>query len=368
VTTIPPRAGATRAPDASLTLSVVVVTWNRRDDLLRLLDDLARQTEPADEIVVVDNGSSDGAADAAAERYPAVKIVRLPRNLGLSAGRNAGIPHATSDLVAILDNDLRVLDTEFLARVRRSAARHADCGIISFHCSHGLWDDGPLPSGARVLTLEDLQRLADQGQGPVTPRFAYDWFFWGGACAVRRDVFRTVGLFDDDFGYGGEEWDFALRCHAAGVRLGADDGLWVVHVRAPTMRSPTAQALILTNMIFAQARYLPAADVLVLLGVQLAASGVRALREGGVPGYVRAVARLVAGWFGQVWRRRRPVRRSVARRFYFLRTHRPESFAEVEAATTSIWDTYRARARPDMAADTVPPVFVDFRRTSGHPA
>ena len=77
-------------------VSIVVLTFNRRDELLRTLAQLAHVDESV-RIVVADNASTDGTAEAVARCYPHVDVVRLPRNLG-AAGRNARAParHRTS--------------------------------------------------------------------------------------------------------------------------------------------------------------------------------------------------------------------------------------------------------------------------------
>jgi GT2 family glycosyltransferase len=344
-----------------MTLTALIVTWNRRDDLRRLLEDLVRQSDPADEVIVVDNGSDDGTAEVVTRQFPSVLLVPLDRNTGLSFGRNAGIGRASGDLIAVLDNDLRVLDRDFLAKVRASAARHSDCGIISFHCSDGLWDRAAVPAGARLVTLQELEAMAERGQSPVQARAFFDWFFWGGACVIRREVFAAVGAFDVAFRYGGEEWDFALRCHTAGVRLLRDEGLWVVHVRARDMRAPGAEAAKLENMIVALARHLPARDLALILPLQLATAAARAVRHGEVIGFARSLGRLAAHWPRLVAARRRPVSPATAARFFFLRTHQPTDYAEVERATTSALDYYRTRWKGAAGSAPEQPVLVDYR-------
>src|SRR5579863_9904502 len=86
-------------------LTAVIPTWNRRDLLLKLFESLAVQTRPFDEIIVVDNGSTDDSAELA-ERAGA-KVLRLGRNLGFAAAVNRGIEEAVgADWVAILNNDV----------------------------------------------------------------------------------------------------------------------------------------------------------------------------------------------------------------------------------------------------------------------
>src|SRR5665213_2216720 len=85
--------------------TAVIPTWNRRDLLLNLFESLAAQTRRFDEIIVVDNGSTDDSAELA-ERAGA-KVLRLGRNMGFAAAVNRGIEEAAdADWVAILNNDV----------------------------------------------------------------------------------------------------------------------------------------------------------------------------------------------------------------------------------------------------------------------
>ena len=72
-------------------VTVVVLSWNGREDTLACLGSLAAATYPSVEVLVVDNGSSDGSADAVAAAYPDVALVRLDTNLGFAGGMNVGI-------------------------------------------------------------------------------------------------------------------------------------------------------------------------------------------------------------------------------------------------------------------------------------
>lgn len=326
-------------------MTVLIVNWNRREDISRLLDDLRQQTEPPNEIIVVDNGSIDGAPDAIERDFPEVRLIRLHRNMGLSFGRNVGIAAAKSESITILDNDLRVLDRTFLAKIRQSLDDHRDCGVISFACLQGLWTQRPPSFPNRVYTLDELSAMASTGQAPVKSRSFYDWFFWGGACVVRSEVFKTVGLFDDVFNYGGEEWDFAYRCHEADIRLMRDEQLWVVHARSPQMRSKEGTGLILRNMVIAQSRYMPWPDLLLFLTMQFAKSALDALTGRSVIMFVSTCWQVLRNWRAQVVCKRRAVSRATMRRIYYLRMHSPSDYAAVERATINGIDFYWNQAR-----------------------
>ncbi|HYO80164.1 MAG TPA: glycosyltransferase, partial [Bryobacteraceae bacterium] len=104
-------------------LSVVIPNWNGLRVLPALLDDLRRQTLTADEVIVVDNGSSDG-SDNAAEAWGA-RVIRFRCNRGFAQAVNSGVAAAQADTVAILNNDLR-LSEGWVAAIR-SGLRDEHC-------------------------------------------------------------------------------------------------------------------------------------------------------------------------------------------------------------------------------------------------
>src|SRR4051812_25676627 len=96
--------------------TVVIPNWNGRDLLERYLPALqaAMVGNPSNEILVVDNGSSDGSVEFLRERFPRVNVLPLPANLGFGGGSNAGFLAASNDIVVLLNSDMRV-DKDFLA-------------------------------------------------------------------------------------------------------------------------------------------------------------------------------------------------------------------------------------------------------------
>lgn len=325
-------------------LSALIINWNRKDDLIYLLNDLSRQSRLADEIIVVDNGSTDGSVEVVRSKFPTVHLILLHKNMGLSFGRNVGIVAATGDLIAILDNDLRILDKQFLSKVCGSAAQHTDCGVISFQQILGVWSLLSKPERS-LITLSDLEQIAEHGQAPIPIRCFYDWFFWGGACLIRRTVFDQVGLFDDQFAYGGEEWDFAYRCHRVGIRLLRDTSLWVVHALSPKMRSPVVPDLILKNMIIALSRYLPVSDLIIFLMMQFAKSLSDSFHQKTFLRFIRVWWQVLVSWKSQVMSHRSLLSRAIMNRIYYLRLNQSSSFPEDGQTKVSALDYYRSRAK-----------------------
>ena len=112
-----PSPGAARwsSPD----LSVILVSWNTRDELRACLESVVAGVQDISaELVVVDNASSDGSADMVQARFPNVRLVRNPENLGFAAGCNAGLEVATGRYLLLLNPDTIVLDDVLAATVR----------------------------------------------------------------------------------------------------------------------------------------------------------------------------------------------------------------------------------------------------------
>jgi cellulose synthase/poly-beta-1,6-N-acetylglucosamine synthase-like glycosyltransferase len=106
---------------AMITVAAVIPTYNGRAFIERAIDSALAQEEPADEIVVVDDASSDGTADFVAERFPQVRLMRLERNVGSGQSRNAGVAATASELIAFLDHD-DAWEPGYLACQRRALA------------------------------------------------------------------------------------------------------------------------------------------------------------------------------------------------------------------------------------------------------
>ncbi len=176
--------------------SIVIPTWNARDLIERFLPSVvdAASGNRENEIIVVDNASSDGTAEFVAERFPGIRLLRLDRNLGFGGGSNAGFRAARNDIVVLLNNDMRVepgflqplLDGFTDERVfsvscqiffSDPARRREETGL-----SQGWWKHGMLRVGHRT----------DPAVVDVFPCF----YGGGGSTAYDRAKFFELGGFD----------------------------------------------------------------------------------------------------------------------------------------------------------------------------
>ena len=215
-------------------VAVVIPTWNRRDDLLACLESIAAMRYPRLHVIVVDNASTDGTAEAVAERFPAVELIRSDRNRGFAAGANLGLQQALQrgvDYVLLLNNDV-VVAPDMLARLVEAAEAHPKVGLLGPSVWHHdapqrLWSAG---YRCRAVTLSEQP---PRGDPYGTEPYFVDTLY-GCALLIRREVLETVGLLDGRFFMYYEDKDLCLRARAAGWALLAVPAARMWHKVSPS--------------------------------------------------------------------------------------------------------------------------------------
>lgn len=198
------------------TLTIVIVSFNARADLQACLLSLRKGPPAMDhEIIVVDNESADGSAEAA-ERIPGVRVIRMGRNAGFASANNAGIRAGRGDLVLLLNSDTLVPPGSLDRLVERLAAT-AGAGIAGPRLVDA--EGRPELSFGRMISplneLRQKRRTPEWIQAETAREQLVDWV--SGACLlVRRADAEAAGLLDERFFLYTEDVDF---CHAV-RRLG----------------------------------------------------------------------------------------------------------------------------------------------------
>ena len=214
-------------------VSVIVVNFNGRHHLETCLTAAEQQDVPC-EIVLVDNGSTDGSVGFVRERFPAVKIVELDSNHGFAAGNNAGARVARGRYFAFLNNDTRA-DVSWLRTLVTAINTAPDIGSVASRIVYmhdaSIVDsagDGLLRSGGAFK--HGHGQPADQ---VATPREVFG--ACGAACLFRRDVFEEVGGFDEDFFVSHEDVDLSYRTRLHGYRCVYAPAARVEHAGSATL-------------------------------------------------------------------------------------------------------------------------------------
>jgi GT2 family glycosyltransferase len=216
--------------------AVVVPTHDRAEDLARLLESLRAQTL-AHQVVVVDNGSGDGTAELLRVRFPEVRLIAIPENVGFGRAVNEGVRACHAATVVVVNNDV-VCEPEFLERL---LAVLDPAGGVTM--AAGVLLDATDPDridSAGVLvdrTLFALDHLHDRHVsvlegGPPDPLGPT-----GGAAAFDREAFLSVDGFDERFFAYLEDVDLAVRLLAAGGRCRLAAGARATHRHSATLGS-----------------------------------------------------------------------------------------------------------------------------------
>lgn len=225
---------------SSLAVSVVIVSLNGASRIAMPLDALRRCDPAPHEVIVVDNGSSDGLADLVARDYPEVLLVRAPRNLGFAGGNNFGILNASGDVVLLLNDDTEPR-ADWLGPIVELLRREPGVGIVG--CQLVYPDGVTIQHMGGVVHANGLtdhvawgedSRRAGGADDPTGPVVECD-YATGAAMAIRREVIAEVGLLDEGFWpIYFEEVDFCERARRAGWRCVVAQNSAVVHHESQT--------------------------------------------------------------------------------------------------------------------------------------
>jgi GT2 family glycosyltransferase len=199
-------------------VAVIVPNWNGRRWLAQCLQALSEQTRPPAEIVVVDNGSTDGSLSLIDDRDGRVRVIALERNTGFAFAANRGIEAAAAEAVALVNTDV-VLAPDWIDRLQATLERRPDCAAVA----------------CKMLQMGDEQRLYDTGDflrrdGVCEQRGRFqldDGSFdqsgevfapCAGAAVYRREAVLAAGGFDQRLFSYLEDVDLGLRLQLRGWR------------------------------------------------------------------------------------------------------------------------------------------------------
>jgi GT2 family glycosyltransferase len=213
-------------------ISVVVVNFNGKKFLDDCLLSLSRQTFRDFEVILVDNGSSDGSAGYIREQYPSVILVETGKNLGFAGGTNAGIHVAKSEFIFTLNNDT-IADPHLLEEIIKPMQENPGVGMCG---TKMLFPDGRINSTGICISRSGA--AWDRGMGEPD-RGQYDTAeeIFGpcaGAALYRRSMLDKIGHFDEDFFMYMEDVDLAFRGRLAGWTCMYVPVARVVHIHGGT--------------------------------------------------------------------------------------------------------------------------------------
>jgi GT2 family glycosyltransferase len=243
-------------------VSVVVVNWNGKYLMGDCLDSLEKQTYSPTEIIVVDNGSTDGSLQWLEARYPRVRVVNLPENRGFAGGCNAGIEAASGSLIALLNNDA-VADPGWLEALVEVIRGRPDVGMVA---SKMILRHQPTVVDSTGISIDATGVAWDRrvGQSAETEEQVEEIFGpCAGAALYRHELFTDIGGFDDDFFMYLEDVDLAWRARLAGWRCVYAPSALVMHAHSASAveDSPFQLFHLARNHVWTVVKNYPAPDV-----------------------------------------------------------------------------------------------------------
>ncbi len=243
------------------TVSAVIPTWNRADLLRTIVESLQTQSEPPNQIIVVDNGSQDNSRDVA--RQLGADLLAFPENRGFAVAVNEGIKHATGDWVFIVNNDV-ILQRDWLAIALQTAREENALFVVGKLLRpdgkneiDGSWD---LVSRAAYAWRSGYGKP----DGPVwsTRRRVYSAPMT--AALFHRSVFDQIGLLETRFESYYEDVDFGIRCALADLSGVYEPAAVATHMSKTTLGKSSYRVYFLSarNQVLILAKYYSARTLL----------------------------------------------------------------------------------------------------------
>lgn len=239
--------------------SVVIPNWNGAHHLPVCLDALRAQTYRNLEVVVVDGASTDGSQKLVAGQYPEVRLLALPRNLGLTGANNAGFRAAGGEILVSLNNDTEACP-HFVEALVDALLAHPEAGMAA----------------SKMLLFDRRDTIHSAGDGYGVDGIPFNRGVWqrdegqfdepgwvfggcGGAVAYRRAMLDEIGPFDESFFMYCEDVDLNWRAQLAGWRCWYTPGAVVYHKLSATGGGPIASYYTGRNTLWVIAKNYPGA-------------------------------------------------------------------------------------------------------------
>ena len=223
---------------------IVILNWNGVDHLRRFLPSVVAAAPAGVEVVVADNGSTDGSVAVLGSEFPTVRIVCMDRNYGFAGGYNRALRQVEADYYILLNSDVET-PAGWLDPLLDTLERNPDVAVVSpklissedrrlFEYAGAAggyidWLGYPFCRGRILRTVEEDRGQYDDARD----------LFWvsGAAFCCRADVFRALGGFDDDFFAHMEEIDLCWRMQLAGYRVRVVPESKVYHLGGGTLQT-----------------------------------------------------------------------------------------------------------------------------------
>jgi len=292
--------------------SIVIPNWNGWHLLQPCLDALmAQDCCDALEVIVVDNASSDGSAEAVRENYPKVRMMVMEENLGFAGGTNVGFAAARGAVLIALNNDTEAAP-DWASRLLDALERYPQAGMAAsrmmvFDSSATIHSAGDCYGADGIPNSRGVW----EAYGPPYDREAYVFGACGGAAAYRREMIAQIGSFDEAFFMYCEDVDLNWRAQIAGYRCVYVPDAVVRHHISATGGGALSSYYVGRNTLWVMARNVPSVVLrrhwreIVAAQLRIARDALRAWRGGAARARLRGQLAGLLTWPRWLGHRRR---------------------------------------------------------------
>ena len=236
-----------------MNLAVIILNWNQAAATIRCVEAVSAWKQVAPDIWVVDNASQDGSRDLISKQCPAAHVLASDSNLGFAGGNNLALRRilsSRSDVVLLLNNDAVIIEDQ-VQHLLTELATHPRLGVVGPLLDERRGKDKIFTAGgrdiARHLGTRHEYSAADLPALIAMHRLIDVDYVPGTVALVRAEVFRTVGLFDEDYFFSGEMADFCRRARAQGWTSAICTRAWAAHMPGGGARSTLYRYYTLRN-------------------------------------------------------------------------------------------------------------------------
>ncbi len=246
-------------------VSVIIPTWNRLLDLRRTLSSIFKQNYRNIEVIVIDNGSSDGSAYMVEREFPKAKLIRNKRNLGTSMAKNQGIVESKGRYLLFCDSDIEMIHSNCVRNMVRILEENSDIGAVGGEAYK-------LPSG-KVETKKKMITLNCETSTLIMDKddyFLEDCDYVATCnCMMPRKLVLGCGGFDSSIIYAGEDKEMGIKIKKKGYRGVVDSRCLAYHYISRTTKhrnffifNKNRIRIVIKNYSFLRAVSLPILDII----------------------------------------------------------------------------------------------------------
>lgn len=221
-------------------VSVVMLSFNRKNDAAEGIRELLAQDYKNLEIIVVDNGSTDGTAEMLTEKFSRekVKLIALPRNIGVAA-YNIGFEKAAGEYIVVLDDD-SFPEKNAIPRMVEEFQKNDKLGVVAFNIKNH-----------EEFKYSDLSNPSEMSDSSYSSNQTnYRMAFNGCGAGIRKSVIDRVGGYPEEFFLYWNEQDLAIRLLAVGYQIQSFDDIIAYHKYSPANRESLRAPFYYTRNLF----------------------------------------------------------------------------------------------------------------------